>query len=218
MNLKQIWTLSFLMLFCSLVRGQTNFTFDVLETKQGTYTNAHFGTITPAWVTVLHDSGGAKVYITNLPPEIQKQLGYDPAKAASQAQVEIDRQKLAAAVAAERRQQIAARAADAQTIQIISIQDKFGLCTIQTEAGVIQAYLIGIPLGSEKYLKDVASLKANIERTSKSINHQREYTMKDMKLSDLKDRLTEMQTEGEAVTKIKATIPSRPVKQIFELE
>jgi hypothetical protein len=44
----------------------------------GTFTNVHFGTITPTYVTVLHDHGGARVYMTNLPEWLQKKLGYSP--------------------------------------------------------------------------------------------------------------------------------------------
>ena len=46
------------------------------------YSNVTFGTVTPSSVTIRHSTGVAKVPLAKLPVEVQKQLGYDPLKAA----------------------------------------------------------------------------------------------------------------------------------------
>jgi hypothetical protein len=48
-----------------------------------TYKDVHVVKIEPDSVTILDDDGGAKIMMTNLPPALQKQCGYDPAKAAA---------------------------------------------------------------------------------------------------------------------------------------
>lgn len=47
-----------------------------------TYEDVRWGRLTPATVTIYHKTGIATVPLASLPPELQKQLGYDPEKAA----------------------------------------------------------------------------------------------------------------------------------------
>jgi type IV secretory pathway VirB9-like protein len=64
-----------------------------------TYSNVTFGTATPSWVSVRHASGAATIPLAKLPPDLQKQFGYDPEKAAQwqasqqEAQAEAARKK-----------------------------------------------------------------------------------------------------------------------------
>src|ERR1700690_260153 len=68
--------------------AQTNLTFDVLTTAKENYTNATITRVTPTYVVVDFDGGIAKVALHNLSLDIQKRLGYDPAKAAQFAAAE----------------------------------------------------------------------------------------------------------------------------------
>ena len=47
-----------------------------------TYEDVRWGRLTPATVTLYHRTGIATVPLASLPPELQKQFGYDPDKAA----------------------------------------------------------------------------------------------------------------------------------------
>jgi len=64
---------------CSATAEETNFTITV---DGITYSNVTFGTTTPTSASFRHSSGIGRVSMQKLPPEIQKQLGYDPEKAA----------------------------------------------------------------------------------------------------------------------------------------
>jgi hypothetical protein len=79
-----------LMLAAGLAAGQTNEVhFDVLRTLDGqTISNATVKPMSAAYVIVFFDAGGAKIALTNLPADVQKQFGFDPAKA----QAELDLQ------------------------------------------------------------------------------------------------------------------------------
>ena len=48
-----------------------------------TYEDFHWGRLTPGSVTIYHKVGIAKIPLAELPPELQKQFGYDPQKAAT---------------------------------------------------------------------------------------------------------------------------------------
>jgi len=70
--------------------AQTNdIRLDVLRTLDGeTFTNARVERGNAVFAVVTFDGGGKKIPFTNLPPDVQTQLGFDPAKA----QDEVDRQ------------------------------------------------------------------------------------------------------------------------------
>jgi len=61
------------------VFAETNLTLTV---DGVTYSNVTFGTATPAWVSVRHATGATTISLAKLPPDLQKQFGYDPQKAA----------------------------------------------------------------------------------------------------------------------------------------
>jgi hypothetical protein len=48
-----------------------------------TYSNVTWRTVTPATVTIFHDTGVASIPLEKLPPELQQRFGYDPQKAAA---------------------------------------------------------------------------------------------------------------------------------------
>jgi hypothetical protein len=75
-----------------------------------TYTNAHFGTTTPSSVTLLHSTGVATIPLEKLPPDLQKQLGYDLQRAT---QWRVAEQQAEAAAAEAQR-----KAADARRVRI----------------------------------------------------------------------------------------------------
>lgn len=65
-----------------------------LKTLDGTvYKNATITTVTPAYVTVMHAAGVARVMLQNLPPELQTKYGYDPEKAAKFAAADAEAQR-----------------------------------------------------------------------------------------------------------------------------
>jgi hypothetical protein len=87
--------------------AETNLTLTV---DGVTYNGVRFGRATPATVTVFHSTGVAMIPLAKLPPELQKQFGYDPQQAATWQAA----QQKAEAEAAESQRRAAAEAADAQ--------------------------------------------------------------------------------------------------------
>jgi hypothetical protein len=68
--------------------------FDVLHTLDGrAFTNAVVSSSTPAYLIVLHDGGGQKVYFTNLDDKIRAQYGYDADKAEAFASKDAEKKK-----------------------------------------------------------------------------------------------------------------------------
>jgi hypothetical protein len=86
-----------------------------------TYSNVTWRTVTPATVTIFHETGVASLPLDKLPPELQQRFGYDPQKAAGyrareslaeqqhliaiQAQEQIRQQREAEALAAAQKDQ-----------------------------------------------------------------------------------------------------------------
>ena len=70
--------------------ARDNWTWSTLDGK--TYQNVVVAKVEPDCVTILHHDGGARIDMANLPPDIQKQLNYDPslAESASQERVQED--------------------------------------------------------------------------------------------------------------------------------
>ena len=78
-----------------------------------TYEDVRWGTVTPATVTIFHKTGVATFPLEMLPSNLQKELGYDPQKAADyRAAV----QKVEAAWQEARQKQLAAEAAEKQRL------------------------------------------------------------------------------------------------------
>ena len=60
----------------NVVTARGEETFDVLKTKTGTYTNVTVTTKARNYVFLLHSTGMANVKVSDLPLEVQKELGY----------------------------------------------------------------------------------------------------------------------------------------------
>ena len=59
--------------------GQTNEIFPVLRADGESYTNARITHLTPASAVIVYDGGSVQIALRNLPPELQRKFGYDPA-------------------------------------------------------------------------------------------------------------------------------------------
>jgi hypothetical protein len=64
--------------------GETNTLPSTIIIDGITYSNVTWRTVTPATVTIFHQTGVASIPLEKLPPELQKKFGYDPVKAAEQ--------------------------------------------------------------------------------------------------------------------------------------
>ncbi len=62
--------------------GETNTLPTTITVDGVTYENVRWGTVIPAAIPILHKTGAATIPLEKLPPELQKQLGYDLRKAA----------------------------------------------------------------------------------------------------------------------------------------
>ena len=65
---------------CASVMGQTN----SLTIDGFTYQDPRFERVTTNTVTIFHSTGIATIPLAKLPPELQKQLGYDPVRLAQE--------------------------------------------------------------------------------------------------------------------------------------
>ncbi len=79
-----------------------------------TYTNVELGTVTGSRVAIFYDGGGKRVAISNLPPDLQRRLHYDPAAAHVADVAEAQRRTLELARSAELSSQTASNYAVAQ--------------------------------------------------------------------------------------------------------
>jgi hypothetical protein len=71
----------FLVLGAAGVSAGVGMVIPVLEGRYHAYTNATVLEVTPARLLVRHDGGVSTVRLSELNPELQRQFGYDPAKA-----------------------------------------------------------------------------------------------------------------------------------------
>ena len=72
----------FLILCCLTMQSAFADVTNLMLTVDGiTYSNVTFGTLTPGSVSVRHNTGVASIPLAKLPPDLQKQFGYDPAAA-----------------------------------------------------------------------------------------------------------------------------------------
>ena len=81
----------------------------VLTVGGETYSNVTFGASTPASLSIRHSTGVASIPFAKLPPEIQKQFGYDPQKAGEYLKSLAAAAKFAADQAEQERQRNAER-------------------------------------------------------------------------------------------------------------
>ncbi|HUJ09861.1 MAG TPA: hypothetical protein VL171_07525 [Verrucomicrobiae bacterium] len=96
-----------------------------------TYKDVRWGRLTPATVTIYHETGVATVPLADLPPDLQKQFGYDPQKAAAWQAAE---QKTAAArLAAEQKAAAAREAAERKAAEQKAADQKAAAAKAEAE-------------------------------------------------------------------------------------
>jgi hypothetical protein len=153
-----------IMLLAGSLCAQTNLTFEILSTGQGDFTNATIIRTTAAYAVVSHPGGLSKVALSNLPPVLQKQFGYDPAKAAAQMEAEKRRADEGRRTRIEQQQKLAALAGPVQNIRVTGIFDSSGLCQIKTTNGTVRAYVVGLPGSVNNYYATLTDLQNRIAR------------------------------------------------------
>ncbi len=138
------------------VSAQTN--FDVLVCQNASYTNAAIIRATPAYVVVDFAGGVAKVAMTNLPANLQRQYHYDPDKAAAALAADEQHKADVTKAKVERAKYLASLRGTNQVIRVNAVLDSLGKC--QTSVGEI--YLTGLPASVGEYLARDAQLKATV--------------------------------------------------------
>ncbi|MGD1020473.1 MAG: hypothetical protein ABSA12_14265 [Verrucomicrobiia bacterium] len=103
MNVPREAVLLFMFALAASFAGETNTLRGTITVDGLTYSNVTWHTVTPATVTIFHQTGVAAIPLEKLPPELQKQFGYDPQKAADYRSAEAVRLQRAAKETAERR-------------------------------------------------------------------------------------------------------------------
>ena len=173
MKAKIVGITSALGLLASGALSQSNSHFDVLETQQGNFTNALVFPANASGVVVNYDGGIAAVPFTNLSPALQKQLGYDPTKAAAEVTALIQRQIRDNQIAQQAAIKAAAFASLAQNVRIIEIIDNFGRCRIQTPNGTMKVRMLGIPKSVDDYFDVFKNLQAKIDEQTARVENLR---------------------------------------------
>ena len=133
-----------------------------------TYSNVTWRTVTPVTVSIFHETGVASIPLEKLPPELQKQFGYDPQKAAdyvaqglaaAQAQELLRQKRQADALATARKQQEAlAEQAKAQAKEQAAEQLKANQKTNANVETIQVLHLVGgiMPLDAGGYTAQLA--------------------------------------------------------------
>jgi len=173
MKAKIVGITSALGMIASGALSQNNSHFDVLETKQGNFTNALVYPANASGVVVNYDGGIAAVSFTNLSSALQKQLGYDPTKAAAEAAALIQRKIRDNQIAQKAAIKAAAFASLAQNIRIIEIIDNFGRCRIQTTNGTMKVRMMGTPKSVDDYFDAFKNLQAKIDEQTAQVENSR---------------------------------------------
>jgi hypothetical protein len=143
--------------------------YDLLQTKQGDFKDCTIIRTNPAYVVVSHDGSLTRVAITNLPALVQERIGYDPAKAAASLAAEQAHTKQVRMAQIAQQKYLASLAGTNQTVRCVSIQDAFGLCTIQilewntnSESYKVtetrRVYMSGLPASVSGYFSAVQRL------------------------------------------------------------
>ena len=123
MNVFRVTVLLFAFGVVASFAEETNTLPSTITVDGITYSNVTWRTVTPATVSIFHQTGVASISLEKLPPELQARFGYDPQKAANyraqelaavQAQ-ELLRQKREADTLEAARKQQEARAEQAKT-------------------------------------------------------------------------------------------------------
>lgn len=141
-----------------------------------THTNVQFGTVTASYATILYDGGGERVALSNLPPDIQRQLNYDPAKAKAAQVVEAQRK----AAANERAKQLATAWAAAaqpsgppQTIQILKLITESHLYVSMANGRPADIFIHNLPYSVISFMRDFNSTQASVAADKNNVYNDR---------------------------------------------
>jgi hypothetical protein len=114
MNIFRLTALLFAFGVVASFAEETNTLPSIITVDGITYSNVTWRTVTPATVSIFHETGVASIPLEKLPPELQARFGYDPQKAAgyraqelaaAQAQELLRQKREADALAVARKQQ-----------------------------------------------------------------------------------------------------------------
>lgn len=147
--------------------------YDLLQTKQGDFEDCNIIRTNPAYVVVSHGGSLTRVAITNLPPLVAERIGYDPVKAARAEAAEAARAVQAKAEQAAIQKHLASLAGPVQTVRCLSVQDAYGLCTIQilewntntlsfVSKETCKVYMVGLPAAITEYFSAVNRLRSQV--------------------------------------------------------
>ena len=148
----------------SAARSQSNF-FPVLHIGTNTFSNATLKKATPFDCLITSDSGWNKIAFSNLPPDIQKQFGYDPVQAARELDVEKERERARRVADYQRsvaqQQADAAAATNAKPVNITAILADEGFIKCDTDQGTI--LIRYFPDATKTYFEKIKSMQEDID-------------------------------------------------------
>ncbi|HEV7923967.1 MAG TPA: hypothetical protein VGR14_01335, partial [Verrucomicrobiae bacterium] len=127
-----------------------------------TFTNVELGTVTGARVAILYDGGGQRVAISNLPPNLQARLHYDPAAVAAQ-QAATDAAKTANK---ERIDKEKTTLSPAQPIRIVRMLPDHTII-IEPNKNI---FIHGLPPAVSGYLATLARLQAEVDSAQATLD------------------------------------------------
>lgn len=151
------------LLFSAAAAAQDQKHFDVLHTLDGqAYTNAVVSSRTPAYLIVLYDGGGTKVYFTNLDDRIRSDFGYNASAADAFASKEAEKKK--AALEASKKEEQAAFDAenavgDVQSVEVLGSLGGYKY-RIKSDSGEGDVVFMTMPAAVSQFLGQEAELEA----------------------------------------------------------
>jgi hypothetical protein len=116
------------------VRSQT---FPVLTVKGESFTNVTITNVTAAHATLYFDGGGKRVLISDLSPELQRQLGFQPAASAEELQKESAASEARKHQALEAWRAANCRILEGQIVNVRSLECVTGLVTKIIDGGAL---------------------------------------------------------------------------------
>ena len=119
MKILRVAVLLFVSAVTASLADETNTLPSTITVDGITYSNVQWRTVTPATVSIFHQTGVASIPLEKLPPELQQRFGYDPQKAADYAAKDANTQ----AIYRQQAAQAAAKAAATQVAPTPSVQD-----------------------------------------------------------------------------------------------
>jgi hypothetical protein len=130
-----------------------------------TYLNAEIGTVKGSKVTIFYDGGGKQFAISNLPPDLQLRLNYNPAiasvneaiEARQKAAIQQRLQEQAKAVAVAK-----AKLGPAQTIRVLKVINPSRL-QIAANGILAEAYIHNLPFDVYNFVYDYNQTKAQAD-------------------------------------------------------